>query len=88
MKRYIKSSSEDFVNKLIKKIDDGVDTCFIIQTEGDNDYWYWVVDTAYVTESGLTDEEFINDVTGEYGHIGFSSSSFDTVEDAIADYNS
>ena len=88
MKRYIKSSSDGFVNKLIKKIDDNGSTCFIIQTEGDNDYWYWVVDTAYVTESGLTDEEFINDVTGEYGSIGFSAASFDTVEDAIADYNS
>ena len=86
MKRYIKNSSEEYYNKLIKRIDEEGYTCFIIQTIGEDDYWYWVVDTPIVKRSGLTDIEFINDVTGEYSNEGSSVASFDTAEEAEADF--
>lgn len=88
MKRLLNSSlnSSEFVNKLIKRIDDDDTTVFIIQTVGDDDYWYWAVDKYYVDKAHCTDEEFINDVDGKYGHLGFSSASFATPEDAIDDY--
>lgn len=87
MKRYIKGSSdEEYFNKLIKRIDEDGYTCFIIQTTGEDDYWYWVVDTPIVENSGLTDIEFINDVTGEYSTEGSSVASFTTPEEAEADF--
>ncbi len=88
MKKYIKSNSDEYYNKLIKRIDRDGYTCFIIQTTDEDDYWYWAVDTSVVEDSGLSDIEFINDVTGEYGSEGCSVASFDTPEEAEADFYS
>jgi len=36
----------DYINKVHKIITDGNTTTFIIQTEGDSDFWFWQVDNT------------------------------------------
>jgi len=86
------------VNKVQKIITDDNYICFIILTEGDEDFWYWEIslDTwnkywkeknpdclnGNVTEWAAN--EFVN--SDECRNCGCSVSSFATVEEAVKDY--
>lgn len=67
--------------------------CFIISTETDNDFWYWEISKdiwdRYLENNPSDDvllsaSEFVN--SGEYSHCGCSVASFNTIEEAVLDY--
>ena len=72
-------------NQIFDIDDDGKYTTFFLYTEGDG-YWYWTVDTPVVKEYQGSYEAFVNDEKNSA--LGSSVAFFDTLEEAIADYNS
>ena len=83
----------------VHKVVSGSNTiCFIIQTEGENDFWWWEIsrDTwnGYWKDKNpaciignimeLAANEFVN--SSECSHCGCSCASFETVMEAIKDY--
>ena len=38
--------AREMINKVHKVISSDNAICFIIQTEGDKDFWYWVIDRS------------------------------------------
>ena len=55
-------------------------TTFFLQTEGEDVFWYWQVDTTDIKEPRL---QFVNNE--ENSLIGFSCWGFETLDDAKAD---
>lgn len=86
------------VNTVHKVITSSDSICFIINTEGDPDFWWWEVsrstwdgywkDKNVACLAGIimkfAANKFVN--SDECSHCGFSCSSFETVEDAVKDY--
>lgn len=86
------------VNKVHKVVSGSNTICFIIQTDGDKDFWWWQIDRS--TWNGYWKDknpaciignimewaanEFVN--SDECSHCGCSCASFETVYDAIKDY--
>lgn len=71
------------MNEVIKMLEKGGLTVFILKTEGEDDFWCWEVYTADVEDYDGSPEQFANDI--ENAMIGTSWGGFDTVEDAVAD---
>lgn len=86
----------EIVNKVYKIITETYEYVFIMQTEGDDDYWYWAVSradvTSYFAKKGILllsldkekAEQFVNDDVNEF--LGCSVASFNSVEEAEMDY--
>ena len=81
------------INKVYKVIDAEGSYCLIIQTEGDDDFWWWEFNKGYVdeyfSEKGIEfdiakAEVFANDLDNNL--IGCSTASFSSVEEAEEDY--
>lgn len=86
------------MNEVKRIISNGNSICFIIQTVGDKDFWWWEIDVAtwelywknknpkYIT--GRIDfvaaNEFVN--SDECSHCGCSCASFDSEAAATKDY--
>lgn len=86
----------EIVNKVYKIITETYEYVFIMQTEGEDDYWYWAVPRsdvgAYFARKGTLilsldkakAEQFVNDM--ENDTLGCSVASFNSVEEAEMDY--
>ena len=97
MKRYIRANGEGdtlrksglsadaYVNHICKVIDDGRYTTFFLTTDGEQGYWYWITDTPSVKNYRGTMDDFVND--DDNYNVGYSVAYFDTLEDAIEDFN-
>ena len=72
------------VNQICDIIEDDNYTTFFLYTEGSG-YWYWTVDSEYFRKYQGTDEEFVDDEDNY--NVGSSVAFFDTLDEAIADYN-
>ena len=86
------------INKVHKIITRNNSICFVINTEGEQDFWYWEIsigtwdnywkdknpDCLNGNVMEWSANEFVN--SDECSHCGCSVSSFLTVEDAIKDY--
>ena len=86
------------VNTVHKVVSGNDAICFIIQTEDETDFWWWVIhrDTwnGYWKDKNpaciignimeWAANEFVN--SDECSHCGYSCASFETVYDAIMDY--
>jgi len=64
---------------------------FVIQTEGESDFWVWQISAwdwfEYFGNDEVTEDranKFINDE--DNATLGCSSASYDTIEDAVADW--
>jgi len=91
-------NEDEMINTVHKVITKGDAICFIINTRGGNDFWYWEIERytwnlywedknpACITENIMewAANEFVN--SDECSHCGYSCSGFETVEDAIEDY--
>ncbi len=71
-------------NQIFDIDDDGKYTTFFLYTEGSG-YWYWTVDTPIVKEYKGSYEAFVNDENNS--GYGSSVAFFDTLDEAVADYN-
>lgn len=85
-------------NKVHKVITNGNSICFVINTDGDLDFWWWEISRG--TWNGYWKDknpaclignimewaanEFVN--SDEYSNCGCSCGSFETVEEAVKDY--
>ena len=89
---------EDIINKCAKIIYDKYDVVFIIQTAGDNDFWYWIVNRYDIREyfekspsalfelaSDKLSKNHIEKFINDVKNdcIGVSGGSFESIEDAI-----
>lgn len=86
------------VNKVHKVISGSNAICFIIQTDGDTDFWWWEVSrntwNGYWKDKNpaciignimeWAANEFVN--SDECSHCGCSCASFKTVAEAVKDY--
>lgn len=86
------------VNKVHKVITDNNSICFIIQTEGDKDFWWWEISRStwnkYWKDKNpaclignimkWAANEFVN--SDECSDCGCSCGNFETVLDAFNDY--
>lgn len=59
----------DYINKVHKIITDGTTTTFIIQTDGDSDFWFWTVDNTDIREYFKAHNTDTNLVIALNGHI-------------------
>lgn len=87
MYRYIitvsKQARGQKMNKIIKVIKQGSCYFFILQTENDNDFWYWQVDAYDVDNYDGTFEQFVNDENN--GALGCSCAGFESLDDLLSD---
>ena len=79
------------MNTIIDIITNNDSIVFIINTEGDTDFWWWEISATewkrYWNSTNITIEmatEFANDEENET--LGTSCGSFETVADAVVDY--
>lgn len=86
------------MNKVFKVITNGDSICFIIQTGGDSDFWYWEISRRKWNDYWINRNpaclignimewaanEFVN--SEENSSCGFSCGSYLTMEEAIYDY--
>ena len=91
---------EDIINQIQKVVYDDYTIHFIIQTQGDNDFWYWSVNRYDVKEyfkksSSALFELANNKLSKRHCNIfindcnndllGVSCASFETIEDVLKD---
>lgn len=90
--------NEEMVNKVLEIIENDSTICFVLNTQGEHDFWYWEVGRAVwdyfwrdknpdVLKAKITNEaatEFVN--SDECSHYGCSCGHFATVAEAIKDY--
>ena len=91
---------EDIVNKCESVIYDGYNIYFIIQTIGDNDFWWWNVNKTsirdYFSKNPVAIYELAQEKLSknhceifindvENDMLGVSCGSFETIEEAIKD---
>lgn len=72
------------MNTILDITESKTTTIFFLQTEGETDVWYWQVDTADVQNYNGTLTMFVNDYANST--LGCSVASFNTLEEAKADY--
>jgi hypothetical protein len=77
-------STDAYANHICKVIDDGQYTTFFLTTDGEQGYWYWITDTSSVKNYRGTMYDFVND--DDNYNVGYSVAYFDTLEQAISDY--
>lgn len=83
-KKSVMASEIERINHISKIIEDGNETTFFLTTDEESGYWYWIVDTDYVTNYPGTVDDFVNDL--DNAGVGSSVAYFDSLEDAVADY--
>lgn len=81
----LETSETLYVNHIWKVIDDSRYTTFFLTTDGEQGYWYWITDTTSVKNYHGTMDDFVND--DDNYNIGYSVAYFDTLEEAIEDFN-
>lgn len=76
---------EGVVNKVHKVLETEFDYVFIIQTNDDEDFWYWMIGRQYFDGKPSIEEaeRFANDI--DNGCIGCSVASFASISEAEAD---